>query len=572
MAAKRACIYARFSSDRQSERSITDQAVLCRTFAERQGWQVVEVYSDAAVSGETIHGRTDFARMVADARAGKFELIVAEDIDRLARNIADTMQLRDRMEFVGIEIHTVADGFVTPMNAMLKGFTSAEFLKTHRLKVRRGAAGNIREGKHAGGLAYGYRPTPGDPGRWVIHPEEAAIVHRIFVEYSTGDRSRVIINRLNAEGIKPPRGRYWRPGTITGNRKRHNGILGNEIYAGRLVWNKLRMVKDPDTGKRISRPNPEVEWHRADAPHLRIVDVELFDAVQAVRGNRAAAAPVHRRKPRHLLSGLLRCGSCGGGMTVKGSDRGGARIVCTQFRDAGTCSHGRSYYLHHVERTILDGLRDHLVDPRAIRLFLQKYHAERKRLAADSSNTKRTLERHLGEVGRKLERAMSAMLESTAPVSTYTGTIADLEGQKTRLAAELAAIDKPVKVVALHPAAQERYLAIVTDLARALKAKRPAGEMAGALRELIESATVIPTAPGSPVEIDVKGRLAALIDAPAFPQMSGRKAVAEDCSGLKNRHGRLINQPSTEPNNGSSGEGRNFTPSGLPAFPFRCRG
>ena len=154
---------------------------------------------------------------------------------------------------------------------------------------------------------------------------------------------------------------------MTGSNNRHNGILSNEVYAGRLVWNRVRMLKDPDSGKRVSRPNPEKEWHRSEVPHLAIVDAETFDAVQAIKRDRGHIKPAFRRKPKHMLSGLLRCGSCGGGMSVRSEDRGGVRIVCTQYQNARTCENGRSYYLHHVEQTVIGGLRKH-VNPAEIEL------------------------------------------------------------------------------------------------------------------------------------------------------------------------------------------------------------
>ncbi len=156
--------------------------------------------------------------------------------------------------------------------------------------------------------------------------------------------------------------------------------------------------KDPDTGKRLSRANPQSEWHRADVPHLRIVDPDIFAEASGLKAERGRMAPAHRRKPKHMLSGLLRCGTCGGGLSVKGEDRGGTRIECTRSRDARTCENGRTYYLHHIERTVISGLQKHLKDPSAIKLFLKTYHDERKRLAADGAAAKQRLERQLGEV------------------------------------------------------------------------------------------------------------------------------------------------------------------------------
>jgi len=85
-------------------------------------------------------------------------------------------------------------------------------------------------------------------------------------------------------------------------------------------------------------------------------------------------------------------------MSVRGEDRGRTRIVCTQFQNSRTCENQRSYYLHHIERTVIGGLRKHLIDPAAIKLFLKTYQEERKRLAADGVNIKSRLERDLAEI------------------------------------------------------------------------------------------------------------------------------------------------------------------------------
>jgi hypothetical protein len=339
---------------------------------------------------------------------------------------------------------------------------------------------------------------------------------------------------LNAEQIKPPRGKSWRPGALTGSNNRHNGILGNEVYAGRLVWNRVRMVKDPATGKRVSRANPEASWERTDAPHLMIVNPDLYAQAEAIRKMRGKLMPAYQRKPKHMLSGLLRCGSCGGGMSVKGEDRGGTRIVCTQFHNARTCSNNRTYYLHHVEQTVIGGLRKQLANPAAIKLFLKTYHAERKRLAADIVNVRSGLERQLGEVARKLERAMSAMLASSAPVESFTAAIGEMDAGQRRLKSELSSLQEPVNVVVVHPEALARYQRVVDDLAAAVRDRKDS-ETALALRELIETATVLRTEPGEPLSIDVQGRLAALLQAPAFPSgsLSGGKVVARE--GLATR-------------------------------------
>jgi hypothetical protein len=320
------------------------------------------------------------------AKDRAFDVLIVESLDRLSRNQGDMGAIYEKLKFFEITIISVHEGPADQMQVGVRGIVSAFYLSDLGHKVRRGAAGNIRQGKHAGGLAYGYRVTPGKPGEWVIDDTEAEVVRSIYAKYASGARSRQIIENLNKEGVKPPRGKYWQPGALTGSNNRHSGILGNEIYRGRLVWNKVRMIKNPDTGKRISRPNAESEWYRADVPHLQIVTAQQFDEVARIRRQRRHLTASHRRAPKRLLSGLLKCAVCDGGMSIKGEDRGGTRIICTQFHNAKMCTNNRTYYLDHIERAVLSGLRKHLIDPSAIRLFLQTYLNERRRLMADANN------------------------------------------------------------------------------------------------------------------------------------------------------------------------------------------
>src|SRR5215207_5456530 len=80
----------------------------------------------------------------------------------------------------------------------------------------------------------------------------------------------------NAEGVRGPSSEAWGSSTIHGNPKRGTGILNNELYLGRLVWNRLCYVKDPATGKRVSRPNPPEAWTTVKVPELRITDDALW--------------------------------------------------------------------------------------------------------------------------------------------------------------------------------------------------------------------------------------------------------------------------------------------------------
>lgn len=263
-AARRAAIYARYSSDMQDAASITDQVRLCRQYCADQGWEAVEVFADEAISGAT-HLRPDFQRMQDLARTGAFDVIVAEGLDRLSRDQEHIAGLHKRMTYLGIEIVTKAEGPITEMHVGLNGTMSALFLRQLAQKTRRGLEGRVRAGKAAGGISFGYsidrQPLPDGTftsGDRVIDEHQAAVVRRIFEDYDAGKSARTIAMELNREGITPPRRgkRGWSFSTISGNWKRGTGILNNELYIGRMVWNRLHYVKDPETGKRQSRPNP----------------------------------------------------------------------------------------------------------------------------------------------------------------------------------------------------------------------------------------------------------------------------------------------------------------------------
>ena len=208
--------------------------------------------------------------------------------------------------------------------------------------------GRVQDGKSVGGLSYGYK-VPQDEGghprkgELAINEEEALVVRRIFREYSEERSPLKIATGLNDDGIPAPRngrgkGGAWKQNTINGNRERGTGILNNELYIGRRVWNRLSYRKDPATGRRVSRPNPRSEWEMSEVPDLRIIDASLWaavksrqDSLQKKRDKRAAhdrnglSASQSLRRRKYLLSGLLRCGSCGGNMTVAGS--GSAKAV-----------------------------------------------------------------------------------------------------------------------------------------------------------------------------------------------------------------------------------------------------
>ncbi|WLA61300.1 recombinase family protein [Bradyrhizobium diazoefficiens] len=518
---KRAAIYARFSTDLQNERSIEDQLSLCQSYADREGLSIVRTYDDRARSGGSLMGRNGLLQLLDDAREKSFDIVIVEALDRLSRDMEDLAGIHKRLSFLGIEIRAVHEGVVNTVLVGLRGLVGQLYREDNAHKVRRGLAGRIKQGLAGGGLTYGYAAIAGRTGERVIVEAEAQIIQRIFQEYIEGRTPREIAHDLNKDGVSPPRGRAWNASTINGNLERGAGILQNELYVGRLVWNKVRMVKDPDTGKRLSRPNPRSERQVADVPHLAIIKPELFAAAQKRKEERGHTHPSHQRRPRRMLSGLLRCGSCGAGMSTNGRDKSGrVRIRCSAATENGTCPDAKTFYLDTVESAVLTGLQAELRAPKVIAEYVRTYLEERKRLAITSNAKRQRLEQQLAQLNREIERLVDAIAKGHGDPSVLGPQSTALDVKRKRISEELRSEPPAAKEVALHPAILKRYEEQLGRLEEALtKGIRSGdGEAAEAIRDLIDRVTVFrdPSRLGG-VTVEISGRLNALLGEKAFP-------------------------------------------------------
>lgn len=242
---------------------------------------------------------------------------------------------------------------------------NALFLRDLADKTRRGLRGRVEAGSSGGGLSYGYDVVLSldEKGKRRINQAEAAIILQIFRDYSDGLSPKAIALQLNKESIPAPRGGAWAPSTINGNRKRGTGILNNELYVGKLVWNRQRYSKDPDTGLRQARPNDAAAITSTAVPELRIVDDALWHAVRTRQdlashraGGNAGPSPDDTRacafwskqRPRYLFSGLIRCGVCGGGFSKISKDHFG----CSTARNKGAtaCTHVQTVRQDRLEK------------------------------------------------------------------------------------------------------------------------------------------------------------------------------------------------------------------------------
>jgi site-specific DNA recombinase len=523
----RAVIYARYSSDLQRDASIEDQVRACRARIDSEAWQLAATYTDHAMSGAT-RLRPGYQKLLEDGRAHAFDIVVAEALDRLSRDQEDVAALYKQLSFSGVKIITLAEGEISELHVGLKGAMNALFLKDLAQKIRRGLEGRVRAGRSGGGLSYGYDvvrefDARGEPlrGKLAINEAKAEIIRRIFEAYANGQSPRAIAAALNTDRVPGPTAKPWGASTIYGNWRRGTGILNNELYAGRRVWNRQKFIKDPLTGKRVTRYNDANHLIVQDASELRIVSETVWQRVKqrqqltriAVLKDEGNVRSERARRPAYLLSGLIRCGVCGGGF----SKRSETHYGCSTAHERGTCSNRLRIRRDVLEASVLSGLRTHLMRPELVREFITEYQRELNRLSA-AADLEHTQQREdLGRTEREI-RAVIEAIKSGIRTPTMQAELLALEARKEQLVGMLK--ETRPALVHLHPNLAELYREKVAKLDEELNAEAVRAEAAEVLHDLIREIRLIPEE--GQLEIELIGDLAAIL---ALANKSPRQAA-----------------------------------------------
>jgi site-specific DNA recombinase len=517
----RAVIYARYSSEHQREASIDDQIRICKERIAREGWTLVQVFRDAAQSGASAL-RPGYQALMEGGRNAAFDIVVSEALDRLSRDQEDIAALYKRLRFAGIRIVTLSEGEISELHVGLKGTMNALFLRDLAAKVHRGLRGRVEAGHSGGGNAYGYRvvrrlDASGQPvtGERQVDLAQAAVVTRVFSAYVAGDSPKRIALKLNAEGIAGPRGGAWSSSSLNGNRARGTGLLNNELYIGRLCWNRLMYVKDPETGRRRSRQRGAEEQVVTQVPELRLIDQALWEAAKARQaaldrplltdesGEPAAVPFWSKQRPRYLFSGLMRCGVCGGGFSKISQEHFG----CSTARNKGptVCTNLRAIRRDELEEKVLGALRERLMDPTLFKAFAASFTTEWNKLQGNTAAEQTARAGELHRVRQQIDRLVDAIAEGT-PAAAVRDRLGSLEKRRLTLEAEAATAIAPAP--RLHPNLAELYRRKIAGLIDTLS-QEDAGEARALVRSLVETVTLHPD--GDHQRVEVRGELATIL-------------------------------------------------------------
>ena len=339
----KAAIYARYSSENQSEKSIDDQVRVCKNYCKDHDITIGDenIYIDQAISGSLIN-RPGLQALDRAAENKEFEAVVVDDLSRLSRSNHQMLTLVLKFNYYQVKLISVSDGIITDdenskLGIQMRGLINELYLDDLKKKTSRGLEGQKLRGFSAGENVYGYCTKPVgalklnkkgqakyDGMVHKINPEEADIVKRIFKDFVEGTSIHKIATRLNEDHI--PTKRNMRGGWNVSTLSR---ILKNEKYIGKWSWRKTKNVRDPMTGKKKSIPRPQKEHVPIFREDLIIIDKETWEKVQKRQNDLQGTWPVSKKRkafyqqksyvhtsPNHLLSGLMKCNTCGGAIVL----------------------------------------------------------------------------------------------------------------------------------------------------------------------------------------------------------------------------------------------------------------
>ena len=464
----KAAIYSRYSTDRQNESSIVDQVRACTEYAEKNQIRITEQFADEGISGAALGNRPSALSLLEAAFARRFDIVLVTDLSRLSRSNGDLSKTIDRLIARGVRVVGVQDGYDSnrkghKLQAGLSGIMGEAFRDMIKDRTHGALESRAKAHRSAGGKCYGYgsepvnRDDPDSQRQYVIIEEQASIVREIFLRYAEGVTHKCIAIGLNERRVPSP-GSSWKR-----EKRRCRGWMGSGIrvilknvrYTGLTRWNTSEWIKDPDTGKRIRRSRPRSEWLEYRDESLRIVSDEVFEKVQ--KRSQDVSNPDGRLKRggkvKYLLSGLLKCDECGANyiLTSKTSYQCSGSV-------GGACSNKIRVRRDHVEKAILDPIRQELLSPGRVDQMareIEKRFAKRAQELAERSTPE-----EIRNLDKRIERLQDRLTTGDP----------DLEPDELQLAIE-AAQRKRRDLLDAQPAARHSAK-ILTMLPKAARAYR----------------------------------------------------------------------------------------------------
>ena len=411
--AQKAVIYARYSSDKQTENSIDAQLRAAHTYCEQKGLSVIGEYIDRAISGTT-DNRPEFQRMISDAKKGEFAFVVVYRFDRFARNRYDSAIYKKQLEGSGVRVLSTEESVGTGdegiiLESIYDAMAEAYSRRLSKV-VSRGMRETAMKGLSTGGaIPLGYKI---EGKKLVIDENEAAIVRSIFDEYVNGCGKKKIADELNRKGYRTKRGSLYSISSLS-------LVLSNTAYIGKNNYTD------------IERACPV------------IVDADVFQKAQAIISKNKRSRGKAPAKVDYALAGKLFCGNCGALMIGDcGTSKTKERYYyysCGTKKRSGPCkkkSEKKDYIEWYVcEQTVHHVLNDKRIDMIADQVIdiMEKENGD---------NELKRLEKELAKIEKEFDRLTDSLLSATSPtiIKKINDKAEQLEGQKQATENEISSL------------------------------------------------------------------------------------------------------------------------------------
>ena len=342
----RVAAYCRVSTDMEEQASSYASQIRSYTelISQHEGWELVDIYADEAVSGTKTDKREDFNRLLADCRKGRIDRVLVKSISRFARNTKDCLSaLRELMRLgvtVQFEKENIDTGtLTTELMVSVSGSLAQQESMSISQNIRMGYRRRMERGEFiASSPPYGYRNAGG--GRLEIVPEEAEVIRWVFESYLNGQGIVAIAEEMNRRGVPKKHGEAaWIPYAVA-------CWLRNEKYTGNTLCQKTFTTGFPY----ISVKNRgEVDQFYIENSHPAIISQEIFDKVQALRKKKKAPASAPSKFP---LTRKMICGKCGATFYRTVDRHGANNWVCSGHKDGNRNGKGACPNLSVRERDI----------------------------------------------------------------------------------------------------------------------------------------------------------------------------------------------------------------------------
>lgn len=427
---KNAALYARFSSSLQRETSIEAQRRAVEKYAEKNGYVITQEYIDRACTGTKLDGRPQMEQLIEDSNKGLFSVVLVHKMDRFARNIRDSKNIRYTLQKNGVEVISVTERFEDNASGHLLGNISASIAEFYSenlgTEVIKGMKERAYKGLHTGGippLGYDVDITT---KKLIINESEAQAVRRIFELYNSHASLTEIADTLNSEGYMTKTGRKFSKNSL-------HDIICNKKYCGYYVYNRRAPENDGRGNSHKNKKSEDIVEAKGVVPS--IISEEDYNKAMSIMNGRKAKSGANSAKRCYLLSGHVKCGHCGCNMTGDAHHNGKKTVTvsysCEKRKKKNGCPN-MNIRQDKLDSLVVDKIGEYIFQDENIPLIAEKLIALDSKRNAEYQNCIKRINERIQSNHIKRENVANAIANG-GDCQTLIDKLTSLEDEKAVL-------------------------------------------------------------------------------------------------------------------------------------------